>query len=94
VLALTPLVEPGRRSASPVCEAREEELRTELFEGACEGTITTGPRGEGGFGYDPLFVPDGYERTFGELGAEVKNGLSHRARALERLRPWLERRAG
>jgi XTP/dITP diphosphohydrolase len=92
LLALAPVVVPGRRSASPVCEAREEELRTELFEGACEGTLTPGPRGEGGFGYDPLFVPDGYEGTFGELGAEVKNRLSHRARALEKAREWLERR--
>ena len=47
------------------------------------GRIAEAPRGDGGFGYDPGFIPDGYDRTFGELPAEVKNGLSHRARALQ-----------
>jgi len=53
------------------------------FEGTCEGRIAPAPRGTGGFGYDPLFIPDGHEQTFGELPAEVKHSLSHRARALE-----------
>ena len=53
------------------------------FEGACEGRIARAPRGTGGFGYDPLFIPDGHERTFGELPQEVKHTLSHRARALQ-----------
>jgi XTP/dITP diphosphohydrolase len=53
------------------------------FEGTCEGRIAHAPRGSGGFGYDPLFIPDGHERTFGELPAEVKHTLSHRARALQ-----------
>ena len=53
----------------------------ETFEGKVEGTITLAPRGEGGFGYDPVFQPDGYDQTFGELPAEVKNSISHRARA-------------
>jgi XTP/dITP diphosphohydrolase len=53
------------------------------FEGSCEGRIARAPRGTGGFGYDPLFIPDGHDRTFGELPAEVKHTLSHRARALE-----------
>lgn len=61
------------------------------FDGACEGRIEAGPRGEGGFGYDPLFVPDGFDESFAELGEGTKNQLSHRARALEKLRPWLER---
>lgn len=52
------------------------------FAGACEGRIARVPHGTGGFGYDPLFIPDGHERTFGELTAEVKHSLSHRARAL------------
>jgi XTP/dITP diphosphohydrolase len=52
------------------------------FEGTCEGRIAHAPRGTGGFGYDPLFIPDGHERTFGELTQEVKHTLSHRARAL------------
>ena len=52
------------------------------FEGGCEGRIARAPRGTGGFGYDPLFIPDGHDRTFGELPAEVKHSLSHRGRAL------------
>jgi XTP/dITP diphosphohydrolase len=50
--------------------------------GRCEGRIGLAPRGEGGFGYDPLFIPDGYELTFAELKPEIKNRISHRARAL------------
>ncbi len=61
-----------------------------VFSGAVEGRIISSPRGAAGFGYDPLFVPGGYEETFAELGAEVKNGLSHRARALAGLRAWAE----
>ena len=52
------------------------------FDGTVEGTLVPAERGTGGFGYDPLFVPEGYQQTFGELPAEVKNSLSHRARAL------------
>ena len=54
--------------------------------GTCEGRIIRAPRGTGGFGYDPLFVPDGYERTFAEMPAAEKNRISHRARALQRAR--------
>lgn len=89
VLALTPLLEPAGANASPVCAADEFELQTELFDGACEGRINFAPAGQGGFGYDPLFVPDGHKQTFGELGEDVKNRLSHRARALEKLRDRL-----
>ena len=53
-----------------------------VSEGICEGRITFEPRGTGGFGYDPLFVPDGYDQTFAELAQNVKNGISHRGRAL------------
>lgn len=66
-------------------------LRT--FSGAVEGTIVTDEQGEGGFGYDPLFVPEGFEQTFGELPPETKNGLSHRARAMAQVIEWLETRA-
>jgi XTP/dITP diphosphohydrolase len=58
------------------------------FSGAVEGTLIDEPRGGGGFGYDPLFVPDGHSETFGQLPAEVKNSLSHRALALQKLRDW------
>ncbi|MHA3772714.1 RdgB/HAM1 family non-canonical purine NTP pyrophosphatase [Verrucomicrobiota bacterium sgz303538] len=59
------------------------------FDGAVEGIIVNQEKGEGGFGYDPLFVPDGYCETFGQLPPEVKNQLSHRARALEKVRAFL-----
>ncbi len=57
--------------------------------GTCEGRLLDEERGTGGFGYDPLFVPDGYEQSFGELSSEVKNRLSHRAKALAIARAWL-----
>lgn len=59
------------------------------FHGTVEGRLIPLERGEGGFGYDPLFVPDGHDQTFGELSAEVKNELSHRARALQQVIEWL-----
>ena len=54
-------------------------------EGVVRGQITTEEHGTGGFGYDPIFIPEGYDKTFGELPAEIKNHISHRARALEEL---------
>ena len=93
VLALTPVVVTGGRGSSPVCYADEAELGTELFEGTCEGSIGFGPRGQGGFGYDPLFLPVGSEQSFAELGEEVKNRLSHRAQALAKLKRRLEGKA-
>jgi XTP/dITP diphosphohydrolase len=52
-----------------------------LYEGLCSGYILSEPRGSGGFGYDPIFVPEGFSETFAELGEEVKNRISHRGRA-------------
>ncbi len=63
-------------------------------EGLCSGTITLAPRGTSGFGYDPIFIADGMEKTMAELSRAEKNRVSHRARALEALRPLLARRAG
>ena len=60
----------------------------QLFDGACEGRIGFTPRGKNGFGYDPLFVPVGFDRSFAELGEDVKNRLSHRAKALEELKAF------
>lgn len=64
------------------------------FDGTVEGRVLGELRGEGGFGYDPLFVPEGYEQTFAELGANIKNQLSHRARALEKAARWLAGHTG
>jgi len=60
-----------------------------LSEGICNGSITFNARGTSGFGYDPVFVPDGYNETFAELSDEIKNEISHRARALLNLRNTL-----
>ena len=86
VIALTPVLAAKTGSSSPVCCSGEEELETELFDGTCEGKILFAPRGKGGFGYDPLFVPDGFDQTFGELSEETKNQISHRSNALAKLR--------
>ena len=59
------------------------------FEGTCPGTITTAPRGEGGFGYDPLFLPKGYDQTFAEMPPDTKNEISHRRKALDAVRQFL-----
>lgn len=65
------------------------EGETHFFDGTVEGHIIHEKRGDGGFGYDPIFIPDGYDKTFAELGNEVKNGISHRARAVAKLAYFL-----
>ena len=92
VLALTPLLPNQATNTSPACEADEFEVHTLVFEGVCEGALGTQLLGKGGFGYDPLFFPAGHDRTFGELSEEVKNRLSHRARALELMKKALNER--
>jgi XTP/dITP diphosphohydrolase len=87
VIALVGVPQGKIEVASPVCYADEFEPQT--FDGVCEGRIIFAPRGKNGFGYDPLFVPVGYEQTFAELGDEVKNQLSHRAKALVNLKAGL-----
>ncbi|UCG92229.1 MAG: RdgB/HAM1 family non-canonical purine NTP pyrophosphatase [candidate division WOR-3 bacterium] len=60
-----------------------------VFEGECRGMIADEPRGSSGFGYDPIFIPKGYSKTFAELGEKVKNRISHRAKALIRFKKYL-----
>ena len=60
-----------------------------LFEGTVEGVIATEPHGDGGFGYDPLFIPDGYTTTFAKMSPGAKNGISHRGRAVAKLAAFL-----
>jgi XTP/dITP diphosphohydrolase len=88
-LALTPVARPSRQNASPVCAADELELQTELFDGTCEGRIAFARAGSGGFGYDPLFLPEGFDQSFAELGETTKNRISHRGKALQKLRQRL-----
>ncbi len=64
------------------------------FDGTVEGLIASAATGEGGFGYDPIFCPEGYTESFGQLPSSVKNALSHRGRALEKFREWVERARG
>lgn len=61
-----------------------------VFEGKVEGDILTAPRGTGGFGYDPLFVPKGWTKTFAEAGADEKNTISHRGRAVAAFRSFID----
>jgi len=73
-------------SCSCECNSLKQE---HLFEGIVEGEITRERSGSEGFGYDPIFRPDGYDQTFAELGAEVKDCISHRARATQKLAEFL-----
>lgn len=73
-----------------MCLVWEEEVY--YFEGICEGVILMERRGEGGFGYDPVFMPRGYEQSFGELAPEVKNEISHRGIAVRKMVAFIEER--
>lgn len=75
-----------KRRAAFVCAlaiADPQKDSLQIWTGRCAGRIAPAPRGGNGFGYDPVFIPDGYALTFGELGDDVKQRISHRARALD-----------
>jgi XTP/dITP diphosphohydrolase len=81
-----------RRSArfvSAVAIADHEGEVLNVFIGTCDGRIDFAPSGSGGFGYDPVFLPSGHEQSFGQLKPEIKNQISHRARALLAAREFL-----
>jgi XTP/dITP diphosphohydrolase len=81
----------GRRTARFVCVLAllGPDGLERTFEGRCEGVLADEPRGGQGFGYDPLFVPDGFSRTYAEISEHEKNAISHRGRAWARLAAWL-----
>jgi len=73
---------------SVICLLLDDQVH--YFEGKCEGSITEMPKGTGGFGYDPLFVPAGYTETFGELPLAIKNTMSHRGKAMTLFTAFLD----
>jgi XTP/dITP diphosphohydrolase len=80
------------RRARFVCSMAVADEKGEIrfiAEGACNGTITTQSRGKNGFGYDPVFVPEGFAETFGELSGAIKQQISHRARAVNKIIEYL-----
>ena len=85
------------RAARFVCSLAIASGEGELLyktEGVCEGRLAAEPRGSEGFGYDPIFIPDGFHDTFGEMPALVKRKISHRARAIEQIIPFLQHFTG
>jgi XTP/dITP diphosphohydrolase len=92
LLAALAFVAESKRSARFVSAVVIADSNREILSvsvGKCEGRIALAARGEGGFGYDPVFIPNGADVTFGELRPEIKNQISHRARALAPTRAYL-----
>lgn len=83
-----PLAKRVARFRCVIAVARGGEV-LHVVSGEVAGTIALTPRGENGFGYDPVFVPDGFAQTFAELAPEIKNRISHRAQAVKKLRRFL-----
>ena len=79
----------GYRTQEGVPARIDWEGREHLFEGIVEGTITRERHGDGGFGYDAVFMPDGYDITFAQMDAASKNAISHRGRAIAKLVDFL-----
>ncbi len=93
LLKLMEMIEEDKRTARFVCiiALSDAQGNVETVEGRCEGRIALAPMGKGGFGYDPLFIPQGYTQSFAELASATKNLISHRGKALEQARPLIER---
>jgi XTP/dITP diphosphohydrolase len=90
-------MEDPNRCARFVCAIAIADSKSnilETFEGTCEGRIATTPRGSHGFGYDPVFIPVGYSESFGTLSANIKDKISHRARALQAASPFFDKLFG
>ncbi|MBX3022195.1 MAG: RdgB/HAM1 family non-canonical purine NTP pyrophosphatase [Bdellovibrionales bacterium] len=87
VLKMLQIRSPGNRKAQFRCVlvAYDPEGKEHVIEGIVKGTIATTARGKSGFGYDPVFIPEGHDKTFSELGAAMKNQISHRANAIREL---------
>lgn len=84
--------ESDDRSARFVCVISLTNEKGEIIfraKGVCDGKIAGAPRGENGFGYDPIFIPEGFDETFGELSGAVKSRLSHRGKAIEKIIQFL-----
>lgn len=82
---------PNRKACFKTVIALIVDGKEFIFEGRVDGEITFTRRGDSGFGYDPIFIPDGYDRTFAEMSLDEKNKISHRGRALEKLVSWLRK---
>jgi XTP/dITP diphosphohydrolase len=88
-LSMIPAAERSARFVSAVAIANGQGQVLNVSVGMCEGQIDFAPHGSGGFGYDPVFIPSGYDKSFGELKSAIKNQISHRARALSGAREFL-----
>ena len=88
-LAGAPPDRRGARYRSVAVFIKKLDALPHVFEGSCQGRITTEPQGTGGFGYDPLFHSNDLEKTFGQANPEEKNAVSHRGRAFRALAKWL-----
>ncbi|MGM0501780.1 MAG: XTP/dITP diphosphatase [Bacillota bacterium] len=91
LLGLLSGIEDNCREAYFICAMAfiEPDGTVSIVEGRCYGQIAFEPKGENGFGYDPLFIPDGYQKTFAQLDSKIKNEISHRAQALKKMKKVL-----
>jgi XTP/dITP diphosphohydrolase len=88
-LSIIPAAKRSARFVSAVAIANSDGQILHVSVGSCNGHIDFAPHGSGGFGYDPVFIPSGYDKSFGELKSVIKNQISHRARALSGAREFL-----